>query len=44
MVLLGNLAVRTGRAVDVNPMSGEVFTEGIPEEMMRPTYRAGWIL
>lgn len=42
MVLLGDLAVRTGGALDVNPATGEVTTAGIPAEWIVPVYRAGW--
>lgn len=44
MVLLGNLAVRTGRPITLNPGNGEVLTTGIPEEYLVPTYREGWHL
>ena len=42
MVLLGNLAVRSGQAIDVNPETGAVLTAGIPEEYIKPKYRQGW--
>jgi predicted dehydrogenase len=42
MVLLGNLAVRTGRTLDVDPENGRVKNATIPEEYLRPTYREGW--
>jgi len=43
MVLLGNLAVRAGREIRLNPSTGEI-TNGveIPHEYIRPTMRAGW--
>jgi hypothetical protein len=44
MVLLGNLAVRTGRPIEVNPDTGEVMTAGIPTEYITPVYRKGWTL
>jgi hypothetical protein len=44
MVLLGNLAVRTGRAIEVNPETGEVLTPGVPTEYVMPAYRKGWSL
>jgi hypothetical protein len=44
MVLLGDLAVRTSGALDVNPATGEVTTTGIPPEWITPGYRAGWSL
>lgn len=44
MVLLGNLAVRTGRALDLDPQTGEVTNVPIPPELVRPAYRDGWTL
>lgn len=44
LVLLGNLALRLQRAVELNPASGEILTPGIPDEWLRPAYRAGWQL
>lgn len=44
MVLLGNLAVRTGRVLQFNPESGENTNATIPEEYVRPPYREGWSL
>jgi predicted dehydrogenase len=44
MVLLGNLAVRTGKAIDVNPETGEVLTDGVPADYVSGTYRKGWTL
>ena len=43
MVLLGNLAVRTGQPVDVNPATGDVKLT-MPTELIRPAYRSGWSL
>jgi len=42
MIVLGNLAVRAGRAIDLNPTTGELLTTGIPEEWVKPVYRAGY--
>ena len=42
MVLLGNLAVRTAQAIDVNPQTGAVLNATIPEEYLKPRYRPGW--
>jgi predicted dehydrogenase len=42
MIVLGNLAVRAGRVIDLNPTTGEVLTKGIPDEWMKPVYRAGY--
>jgi predicted dehydrogenase len=44
LVLLGNLALRLQRPVELNPDTGEFLTSGIPDEWLRPTYRAGWKL
>jgi predicted dehydrogenase len=44
MVLLGNLAVRTGKAIDVNSETGEVLTPGVPTDYVSATYRKGWTL
>lgn len=44
LVLLGNLAVRSQRLIELNPDTGEILTQGIPQEWLRPTYRAGWTL
>jgi hypothetical protein len=44
LVLLGNLAVRLQRPVDLNPDTGEILTSGIPQDWLMPTYRAGWRL
>jgi len=44
MVLLGNLAVRVGRTLEINPQTGEVTNTTIPEDYIRPQYRAGWSL
>ncbi len=42
MIVLGNLAVRAGRAIDLNPTTGELLTKGINEEWITPVYRAGY--
>jgi predicted dehydrogenase len=44
MIVLGNLAVRAGRTVELDPESGAILTSGIPSEWMTPIYRAGWRL
>ncbi len=44
MVLLGNLAIRTGRTLELNPETGEVTNVKIPEEYLMPRYRAGFSL
>ena len=42
MVLLGNLAVRTGQVLDINGQTGEIANATVPAEYLRPEYRAGW--
>jgi len=42
MIVLGNLAVRAGRTVELDPESGAIQTPGIPNEWMNPVYRTGW--
>jgi predicted dehydrogenase len=42
MVLLGNLAVRTGQPVDIDPQTGDVKSPGVPAEYLRPVARQGW--
>lgn len=43
MVLLGNLSVRSGRSLSLDPATGAI-TSGveIPEHYLRATYRPGW--
>ncbi len=43
VVLLGNLAVRTGRPLAVDPATGAVLDADIPDALVRPRYRDGWI-
>ena len=42
MIVLGNLAVRAGRVIELNPTTGELLTKGIPDEWIMPKYRAGY--
>jgi hypothetical protein len=42
MVLLGNLAVRSGRAVEVDPSTGEIRGAGMVPAYVTPAYREGW--
>jgi hypothetical protein len=44
MVLLGNLAVRAGRNLELDPETGAVKNATIPAEWVTPTYRQGWSL
>lgn len=44
MIVLGNLAVRSGRTLELDPETGAVKTTGIPSEWMIPSYRSGWTL
>ena len=41
MVLLGNLAVRSGKVIELNPGTGELLTS-VPEEYVMPPVRGGW--
>jgi predicted dehydrogenase len=42
MVLLGNLAVRAQRTIELDPQTGRVLTAGVPDEWIRPPARQGW--
>ena len=42
MVLLGNLAVRTGRVLEL--ADWQITNTGVPEEYIKPLYREGWSL
>jgi hypothetical protein len=42
IIALGNLAVRAGRAIELDVRDGTVKTAGTPGEWMVPVYRAGW--
>jgi predicted dehydrogenase len=44
MIVLGNLAVRSGRTIELDPESGVLETAGIQPEWILPTYRNGWTL
>ena len=44
MIVLGNLAVRAGRTLELDTATGAIRTPGIPSEWVTPTYRAGWTL
>ncbi|HMA41140.1 MAG TPA: Gfo/Idh/MocA family oxidoreductase [Gemmatimonadales bacterium] len=44
MVLLGCLAVRLGRALDIDPATGAVKNVTVPPEFIQPVYRQGWSL
>jgi len=44
MIVLGNLAVRSGQTIDLDTTSGALKTTGIPQEWILPTYRSGWTL
>ena len=42
MVLLGNLAVRSAKTLEIDQSTGQVTNTTIPEEFLRPEYREGW--
>jgi len=44
MVMLGCLAVRMGRTLEVNPQTGQITNVQVPAEYITPTYRPGWSL
>ncbi|NIM51272.1 MAG: Gfo/Idh/MocA family oxidoreductase [Gemmatimonadales bacterium] len=44
MVLLGNLAVRTAKVLELDPQTGRITNTTIPEEYMKPELREGWSL
>lgn len=44
MVLIGNLAVRMGRAIDLDPATGVVTNTVVPPELLGNPYRRGWNL
>lgn len=44
MVLLGNLAVRAGRTLELDPATGAVRGATIPQAWVSPSYREGWSL
>ena len=44
MVMLGCLAVRLGRTLEVNPATGQITNVQVPAELITPTYRQGWSL
>jgi predicted dehydrogenase len=44
MIALGNLAVRAGRTIELDPSTGAVKSPTIPDEWVTPVYRSGWSL
>lgn len=44
MIALGNLAVRSGRILELDATTGTVKSPAIPNEWLMPTYRSGWSL
>ncbi|MGD2135587.1 MAG: Gfo/Idh/MocA family oxidoreductase [Gemmatimonadales bacterium] len=42
MVLLGVLAVRMGRTLELDPATGAITNVSVPPEWVTPMYRAGW--
>ncbi|HMA43048.1 MAG TPA: hypothetical protein VKO86_03480, partial [Gemmatimonadales bacterium] len=44
MVLLGCLAVRLGRTLEIDTATGEVKNVTVPPAFIEPTYRSGWSL
>ena len=44
MILLGNLALRVGQTIELDPTGGAITNLRVPEEWVMPTYREGWEL
>jgi hypothetical protein len=44
MVLLGCLAVRAGKTLELDSKSGNITNVKLPEEWITPAYRSGWEL
>jgi hypothetical protein len=44
MILIGCLAVRMGRALEMDPETGVIKNATPPSEWVNPVYRAGWTL
>lgn len=44
MILLGNLALRVGQTIELDPTGGAITNVLVPEEWVLPTYRDGWEL
>jgi hypothetical protein len=44
MILLGNLALRVGQTIELDPTGGAITNVRVPEEWVMPTYREGWEL
>lgn len=44
MVLLGVLAVRMNRVLEIDPATGAVTNVPVPEAWVKPTYRDGWTM
>ena len=42
MILLGNLALRVGQTLELEPSGGAITNVRVPEEWVMPTYRDGW--
>ena len=41
-MLLGNVAVRSGQAIDYNPESGEISGSESASHYLKPYFRKGW--
>ncbi len=44
MIVLGNLAVRMGRTLELDAESGAITNTTVPAELITPIYRPGWSL
>jgi hypothetical protein len=43
-MLLGNVAVRSGQAIDYNPETGEIANNSEASRYLKPYFRRGWDL
>ena len=41
-MLLGNVAVRSGQAIDYNPETGEIAGSSSASQYLKPYFRKGW--
>ena len=41
-MLLGNVAVRSGQAIDYNPETGEITGSSSASQYLKPYFRKGW--
>lgn len=44
VILLGNLALRVGQTIELDPTGGAITNVRVPEDWVMPVYREGWEL